>query len=808
MKRQMKYLALFLVLWLITPKAFSQDVSTQGTEFWVSFMGNGFKENNYPAYVDTQLLISAKRDCTGTVVNPQTGWSKAFDVQANDITLVDIPNAQGYNETYTYESVDTKGLKVITSDTVTVYCTNIASNSFDASFVLPLQALSDDYIIQTYDQSTSYGFSSDFASYLTSAFLIVGTEDNTTVDITTTVNTLGGKAAEETFSITLQAGETYQVRSTDSGNRRDLTGTRVTARDCKPIAVFNGNTLTTVPNLSNGYDHIFEQALPLRSWGKKFVVTQSNTRRRDYVKIVSATDDNKVRKNGEVVATLQTGEAHGFYLTSSEKSCYLETDGASAVYLYNTTSSDGKGTGDPSMLWISPIEQRLNEITLATFSGDAAHNSSITYHYINIIVATEDINKVLFDGEQLAESEFTTVEGNADYSFARKSISYDSHQLSCVNGFNAHVYGFGSDRGYAYMVGSKAADLTTSIFINEVLTLPFDTISDCTLDPFTFQAEINLGDHTLEWDFGDGTTSQGNPVVHTYTSHKLYEVTLTVNTSQGPCSGSASGKSYTFYVNLGGVSEEETVYDDTHCDSIVWNNKTYYKSGIYTDTIPNEEGCYTLLQLNFDLDFSPDPTEIFPVDPANTAPHWVATATEFQINSYDFTLAERNEECHWDSVRWTIESTNAHWVLEVDTTSGHIGEVCRVYVLNHVPDTVWLTAKVYNGCVGDNIPERRFWLVSSFYDIDENASSTHLGTIDVVPNPNNGQMRIEGVGSSGEIGVKVYDMRGILVDSFKLPATTGPYSIDYQCASKHDGLHLFVFDMGGKTVTKKVIINR
>ena len=186
MKHHKNLIIIALIAFTI-PKTFAQDMSTQGKEFWVSYMGNGYKDNHFPSYVDTQLLISAKRSCSGTITNPLTGWSNSFTVEANNITLVDIPNAQAYNETLSYEVASSKGLQIVTTDTVTVYCTNIAANSFDASYVLPIQALANDYMVQTYDQS--WAGTSSYAQYLTSAFLIVAVEDNTTVDITPTVTT-------------------------------------------------------------------------------------------------------------------------------------------------------------------------------------------------------------------------------------------------------------------------------------------------------------------------------------------------------------------------------------------------------------------------------------------------------------------------------------------------------------------------------------------------------------------------------------------------------------------------------------------
>ena len=43
----------------------AQNTSTQGKEFWLSFMHNGFRDHTEGGWVINQVLISAKRDCSG-----------------------------------------------------------------------------------------------------------------------------------------------------------------------------------------------------------------------------------------------------------------------------------------------------------------------------------------------------------------------------------------------------------------------------------------------------------------------------------------------------------------------------------------------------------------------------------------------------------------------------------------------------------------------------------------------------------------------------------------------------------------------
>ena len=778
----------------------AQEISTQGKEFWLSFIGNGFKyhPNNPNGWVRVQLMVSAQRSCTGVITNPNTGWSQSFSVEANNIFSVDLEETQVYVESSEYEQVVNKGLQISTTDTVSVYCANIATYSFDASYVLPTEGLADDYIIQTFDQS-SYTSTYD----PTSAFVIVATEDNTTIDITPSVKTFGGKPAHQKFSIVLNKGQAYQLRSSDSNSNRDLSGTRVTAHDCKKIAIFNGNNLTLIPvSASSDCDCVFEQAMPLRSWGGQFVVTTSLGRSQDYYKITSSADGNVIRKNGEVLFTLNANESRSISISSSEKSCYLEATHSCAVYLYNT-SSNGSGNGAPSMVWIAPIEQRIDEITFSTFNYDHS-NVNISNHYMNIIVESQDVDKVYLDNALLPSGQFDAVAGNSDYSYYRAQITHGVHHLSCPNGFNAHIYGFGDARGYAYMVGSKTADLSTTLIVNGETVAPNDTIMNCFLEPLTFAAEINLSNYELLWDFGDGTTSTDNPATHTYESYAFYEATLTVRTQENPCGGgSTSGITSKLYITSN-LEDIEPV-SATDCDAYTWdfNGQTYFVAGAYADTLPDPTtGCYQIGHLDLDLEYTPDPTPIYPKDTINTAPHWVITATEFQIMSYDFYLWDYNTACHWDSVTWAFENTGIGWLLVPDENAHPKGIVCKMYVLEHVNDTIWLDAKVYNKCHPEGIV-RRYWFVSSFFGTEENNEEPAL--FSVAPNPNNGQMTLHFEHLTGTIDMKVYDMRGTIIDHFQIYNSQGSLTCPYEMKDLSDGIYLFVATGKEGTLCKKTI---
>ena len=191
-----------------------------------------------------------------------------------------------------------------------------------------------------------------------------------------------------------------------------------------------------------------------------------------------------------------------------------------------------------------------------------------------------------------------------------------------------------------------------------------------------------------------------------------------------------------------------TVGDGENCDGYLWDpkgheyttedlydpeNHYYTQSGTYVRTYQNLQGCDSIVTMEVQFAYTPNPTEIFPVDENNTAPHWVVTATEFQINSYDFIFWDNNPLCHWESVSWEFENPDMLWVLEPDDA----GTTCRMYVLNQMEDTVWLRATAYNRCQPEGV-SRRYWFVCSFYGVDEQQAKAV-----VYPNPTSGLITVE-----------------------------------------------------------------
>ena len=623
-----KLLGLVLIVVATISGTFAQNASTQGRDFWFAFLSN---QTTNPT--QTCLILSAERACSVTVTNPSTGWTTTTSIPAGGRVDVDIPFVQAYFLSSNDNSVQNLGCHLVATDVISAYTMNYRNASFDGGHLLPTETLADNYMIETIPPGLNG-----------STVLIIGTENNTVVDITPTSATAGGWAANSTHSITLNTGQVYQF-STSSATA-SLSGTIIQAHDCKKIAVFAGSKCAQAPAGCTYCDHIYDPMVPTNYWGNQFAITSSLTRNNDVIRVTALNNNTVVYKNGTVVSTLSAGATYDFQLNSSEGSAYIETSGPAVCYLYLTGQNCGGGNGDPSMVYITPIEQNIRRITFGTYYNSG---TSTLQQYVNVVTLTSNVSSVTLDGNSISSS-FLPLAGNSNYSYARLNITHATHTLQCDSGLVAHVYGLGDVTSYAYNVGSSAIDLSSAMYINDVNTadLPED-YSYCFGLDVDFAVQLNYGYDNITWDFGDGNTASGNPTTHLYEEPGTYYVMAIIErTGTNNCFGSTvdtlrgrvnipppdpiiqnvsicGGGTYDFY---GQVLTEPGIYRDTiqssgDCDSVIelhlsfvpadpipvfenicdgssydFYGQVLTQPGIYLDTITTSGGCDSIIELH------------------------------------------------------------------------------------------------------------------------------------------------------------------------------------------------------------------
>ena len=511
--------------------------STQGKEFFFSLMQNGYYDNgNIHKYT---AIIAPKESGTVTFhYYADNTANTAYTVEKGQTYTVDLREALVYHPDVDATGEDeyrNRTVRVTSTADISLYIANEATNSFDASIVLPTHALGTDYMIQTFPNSDE----TIYPRY--ACFMIIATEDDTPITISGS-NT--SHITPEATNITLNAGESYFVKSTTHGSsNNDLSGIRISVTprtgypedNCKTIVVFNGNTLTGVPtSMDDNHDHLVEQAYPITNWGKKFAITSTDgyndsedTDDVDYIRITAAEDDTKISiyqtdNNGNITTTATStiataGGSYAFPLHRSKGSCYIETTKPAACYLYQRSADqwNNDNMGDPSMVWMSPIERGIEQITFSTFAATGINSAN---HWVNIAIpadalSTTDPTKfVKLDGDNISNS-FIPLSGNPDYMYARIKINHGTHTLVSEGKGKmvVHVYGLGDVRGYAYTAGSAAVPFRSSITLAsgegpavDVETVPSD-YHFCGGVTYRFNTNSNSSNvDSVLFDFDDG----------------------------------------------------------------------------------------------------------------------------------------------------------------------------------------------------------------------------------------------------------------------------------------------------------------
>ena len=529
------FFGVILAAMIALPNAL-QAQSTEGTDFWVTLM-RGDNRN----YDDLLLTFSANHATKVYIENKVTGYRDTVEVGDNDIKQLNLNEHEEscYVTDLQEETPVFRALHVTSDKPISLIAANYKDKSFDVAAILPTRALLSEYRIQCYTpHDHEHAEGKDNKHEQGSHFAIIAADDNVVVDITPSAPTNTGKPAGVTFATdTLKKGQVYYVwTGVDQGG--DFTGTSVKARDGKKIAVFNGNSHTNIPTVRDR-DHVYSQAMPINYWGRRFAITSSLTtidnqaagtywERIDKIRIQALVDSTVVKLDGNTIhvfsfedgndedkkhffefdfgakdgMTNYDGDGHKWYDGVSH---FIETSCPCAVHLFMTSNrydhKSGKYcNGDPSEIWVNPIEQKIKELTFGTFE-----TQQVKDHFINIITTKDNVASVRYDGDDISGL-FQDLNGNSEYVFARLTnvSSARAHTLVSDSGFIAHVYGFGEKESYGYPAGGNTRDLSATLYIDDKPYSPEGNNLLCGDKSVLFECRLDYEPDSIYWNFGDG----------------------------------------------------------------------------------------------------------------------------------------------------------------------------------------------------------------------------------------------------------------------------------------------------------------
>ncbi|MCS5489813.1 PKD domain-containing protein [Algoriphagus limi] len=509
------------ILFLLGGNVYAQ-LSTFGKEFYFGLMENNLKENNIDKAV---ITITAREEAIGTI--QYLGQTVNFSIGSNDVFTHEILSSDFDVLHRGSGVVRDKGIVISSSGEISVHAFNIRSTSSDASVILPVKTLGQDYLVTAHYTDVNLG-ENNFESTL----LVVAVEDQTRVEITPTKTTVNGNPAGVPFEVVLNSGQSFQLKAFG-----DLTGSRVRVLDaegneCKKVAVFGGNKMTQAGTCGSTADHLFQQTYPLFAWGNSFIhIPLLDRTSGDLVKVLAAENGTQIRVNGQLELTLNAGQFHVFDFNATETKFIEGSNPISVTAIAKSSDCDAAAVatlGDPSMITYNPNNHRIKSIVF-----NSLKSFGFVRHYVNIIVPTASIDKTLLNGKGIS-SNFSPVPGISEFSFARVAVGGGVNSLSNPDGLIAYAYGYGNKSSYGFSAGANFED--TEFTIQSDFGLDDEHIA-CFGQEGTWEVAANNPQYTqFTWDFGDGTaTVSGKVVNHSFEKEGTFLVKVLASNGVAGC---------------------------------------------------------------------------------------------------------------------------------------------------------------------------------------------------------------------------------------------------------------------------------
>lgn len=440
--------------------------SNEGTEFWVAYPANQLAGGE--TYV---MYLSAKQAAYVKVEIPCLNWVRTYNIPAGVVQVSDIiPQAARKQNSGLY----CEGIHITSDVPIVAYAHTYGAASSGASMLMPVCTWGYDYRMLSMHQNWGGG---SFAF-----FYFMAKEDNTKISYSS-INATSG--VPQSTDVILNKGEWYQVLA-NSGND-DLTGSVAVSvpnsqGKCLPFAFFSGDTRTLNNKpCGGGGDFVMQQNFPNSAWGKKFVTaptsqsTNWNSYEKNMFRISIKDNTQNVWVNGTLIYPGGTPPACvesfniGPNIVGTTTPAYLEFQSICANYITSDRpmmiaqflSGACTGVGDPEMMYISPMEQGVKDISFYRNNQQA-----ITQNVLTLVGSTAN-PPTICEGSPCIATTWSGSYVHPNYPGGTKTV-YVKHwatsaqrqvSVSSVDTFTAITYGLGNVESYGYNAGTLIRNL-------------------------------------------------------------------------------------------------------------------------------------------------------------------------------------------------------------------------------------------------------------------------------------------------------------------------------------------------------------
>jgi hypothetical protein len=586
---------------------YAQGASTQGTDFWLTF---GSNMSNSANSVDLQIrIVGSETAATGTIrFTALTGAASTvtFSVAAGEVFTYGLNTTQKQAAYNTTAGASNYSIHITSSSPVAVYALNQTSATTDATNVLPVAALGNEYYHISYQPESRPTSNECLACPHVDAYAVVATQNNTTIFNNPISPTI------------LNEGDVYYHTSYN-----DMTGSHVTAD--KPIAFFAMCRSTFIPaTQTTSREHLFQQLAPVHTWGKNFFVPASHLGK-DRIRIVASQNGTNISQSGgsiqavtggqTTLTNLNAGQWVELEISLANKGCYIQADKPVGICAFLTTDQyNGGGGSDPAQAWLPAIEQTVKSALIAPFRP--AGTTNLVAHYALIVTPTNTKTgtMVSIGGATAATlSGGTWYDHSSNYSFYSMPLTNTASSYFFTNPAALIVmgYGIGTIESYYYLASSAMRSLDAAFYVNNVhyQDLDGDVLCDTTVN---FRATLQNAASTsgfLRW-YIDGIEETSKTDILEW-SKVLSVGNHTVRIDVVDVDNNITTLSSTFHVGV--------AYSKTINESICFG-KLYDKHGfnimptqagiVITDSLVTQtiHGCDSIIRLNLTVNPTYDDT--------------------------------------------------------------------------------------------------------------------------------------------------------------------------------------------------------
>ena len=445
---------------LLLPGTASAQLSSAGNDFIVGFL------NNYTGGANVELHLTSSVSMSVQVEYPVgTNLGAPVALTPGNVSIVSIPSSASSGWTTGAPTLNAvRASSVNPSQRFTCYMINRIVFTSDAALALPVDSLGNFYRVITAEPTIggdqTYG----------SQFVVVATQNGTTVTITPSQNLQSGQPAGVPFNVTLNRGEGWIAVGTTSGATGDLTAS--TVQSSLPVSVTNGVGCVNID--CGACDHVFEVAQAVQTWGTGIPAADLPGFDAEGVsyRIMAANNNTTVLQDGVSIGLLNAGE----FLTTPRLTGGHFFDGQEAgnpkpIFVVQFMPGCATGicaSGDPSIGNIVPAAQYLPAYTFSTVGG-----GQFLCNFVTIIAKDADVGTLTLDGVTVPAGSFTAI-GTSGYSSALVPVDSGSHQTASTNGHGLTVEGYNGFDSYLYPGGAALEAINIALHLTKD-----DQVSTC-----------------------------------------------------------------------------------------------------------------------------------------------------------------------------------------------------------------------------------------------------------------------------------------------------------------------------------------